>query len=89
METGCQNIQLCSTILKLAFSPAAIGPLFLFPMVYVSFQLLEALALIVMFRCHQRFSHKDEGNRTRLGASITGLLVYVSDVYQMQQPSDH
>ncbi|KAK2889992.1 hepatic sodium/bile acid cotransporter [Channa argus] len=55
METGCQNIQMCSTILKLAFPPAVIGPLFLFPMVYVAFQLMEALVLIVLFRCHQRF----------------------------------
>ncbi|XP_035534274.1 sodium/bile acid cotransporter [Morone saxatilis] len=53
METGCQNIQLCSTILKVAFPPAMIGPLFLFPLVYASFQLLEAMVLIALFRCHQ------------------------------------
>lgn len=63
METGCQNIQLCSTILKIAFSPEAIGPLFLFPMVYVFFQVTEALALIVLFRCHQWFTHKEKGER--------------------------
>ncbi|KAA8583033.1 hypothetical protein FQN60_015579, partial [Etheostoma spectabile] len=56
METGCQNIQLCSTLLKLAFPPALIGPLFMFPMVYVFFQLTEAGLLIVLFRCHQRFT---------------------------------
>ncbi|XP_026197626.1 sodium/bile acid cotransporter [Anabas testudineus] len=60
METGCQNIQLCSTILKIAFPPAVIGPLFLFPMVYVGFQLIEALVLIVLFRCHQRFTQKEK-----------------------------
>ncbi|XP_040919787.1 sodium/bile acid cotransporter [Toxotes jaculatrix] len=59
METGCQNIQLCSTILKIAFPPAVIGPLFLFPMVYVCFQLMEAAVLIVLFRCHQRFTRKE------------------------------
>ncbi|XP_077443393.1 hepatic sodium/bile acid cotransporter [Stigmatopora argus] len=58
METGCQNIQLCSTILKLAFPPDVIGPLFLFPMVYISFQLLEAMALIMVYRCHQRLTRK-------------------------------
>ncbi|XP_049614041.1 hepatic sodium/bile acid cotransporter [Syngnathus scovelli] len=58
METGCQNIQLCSTILKLAFPPEVIGPLFLFPMVYISFQLLEAIALIIIYRCHQRLKKK-------------------------------
>ncbi|XP_061742085.1 hepatic sodium/bile acid cotransporter-like [Nerophis ophidion] len=61
METGCQNIQLCSTILKLAFPPEVIGPLFLFPMVYISFQLLEAMVLIVVFRCHQRLTRKEKG----------------------------
>ncbi|XP_071324168.1 hepatic sodium/bile acid cotransporter [Trachinotus anak] len=61
METGCQNIQLCSTILKMAYPPAVIGPLFLFPMVYVSLQLLEAAVLIVLFRCHQRFTRKEKG----------------------------
>lgn len=61
METGCQNIQLCSTILKMAFPAARMGPLFLFPMVYVSFQLMEAGALIVLFRCHQRFTRTENG----------------------------
>ncbi|XP_077366091.1 hepatic sodium/bile acid cotransporter [Festucalex cinctus] len=60
METGCQNIQLCTTILKLAFPPDVIGPLFLFPMVYISFQLLEAMALIIIYRCHQRLTRKEK-----------------------------
>ncbi|XP_074471988.1 hepatic sodium/bile acid cotransporter-like isoform X3 [Sebastes fasciatus] len=60
METGCQNITLCSTILKLAFPPEVIGPLYLFPMVYISFQLMEAALLIVLFRCHQRFTLKEK-----------------------------
>uniref|UniRef100_UPI003AAF939A hepatic sodium/bile acid cotransporter n=1 Tax=Centroberyx gerrardi TaxID=166262 RepID=UPI003AAF939A len=55
METGCQNIQLCSTILKVAFPPDVMGHLFLFPMVYITFQLMEAAVLIVLFRCYQRF----------------------------------
>ncbi|KAK5601443.1 hypothetical protein CRENBAI_026334 [Crenichthys baileyi] len=58
METGCQNIQLCATILKVAFPPAVIGPMYLFPLVYGSFQLTEAAVLIVLFRCYQRFSRK-------------------------------
>ncbi|KAF7231764.1 hepatic sodium/bile acid cotransporter [Nothobranchius furzeri] len=62
METGCQNIQLCSTILKIAFPPSVIGPLFLFPMVYIFFQLTEAVVLILVFRCYKRFTErkKDE-----------------------------
>nr|XP_057901875.1 hepatic sodium/bile acid cotransporter [Doryrhamphus excisus] len=62
METGCQNIQLCSTILKVAFPQEVIGPLFLFPMLYISFQLFEAMVLIVLFRCHQRLTRKEKGD---------------------------
>ncbi|KAM8831315.1 hepatic sodium/bile acid cotransporter [Spinachia spinachia] len=55
METGCQNTQLCTTILKLAFPRELVGTLFLFPMVYGFFQAVEAALLIAVFRCHQRF----------------------------------
>ncbi|TTC73830.1 Sodium/bile acid cotransporter [Bagarius yarrelli] len=61
METGCQNIQLCSTILKVAFPPEAIGPLFLFPMVYIVFQGAEALLLIFLFKMYQRFKPSNVG----------------------------
>ncbi|XP_038864974.1 sodium/bile acid cotransporter-like [Salvelinus namaycush] len=55
METGCQNIQLCSTILKVAFPPEVIGPLYLFPLIYIIFQGGEALLFIILFRCFQSF----------------------------------
>ncbi|KAM4529786.1 hepatic sodium/bile acid cotransporter [Fundulus diaphanus] len=58
METGCQNIQLCATILKVAFPPAVIGPMYLFPLVYGSFQLTEAAVLIVLFRCYRWLTRK-------------------------------
>ncbi|KAL6095750.1 slc10a1 [Pungitius sinensis] len=58
METGCQNTQLCTTILKLAFPQELVGSLFLFPMVYGFFQAMEAALLIMAFRCHQRFTLK-------------------------------
>ncbi|KAK5886147.1 hypothetical protein CesoFtcFv8_017214 [Champsocephalus esox] len=55
METGCQNVQLCTTILKVAFSPQVIGPMFLFPLVYFTFQCTEALLLTLCFRCYRAF----------------------------------
>uniref|UniRef100_A0A3B4CE55 Hepatic sodium/bile acid cotransporter n=1 Tax=Pygocentrus nattereri TaxID=42514 RepID=A0A3B4CE55_PYGNA len=61
VETGCQNIQLCSTILKVAFPLEVIGPLFLFPLIYIIFQALEALLFIVVFRCYQRRKPPTEG----------------------------
>ncbi|XP_028253819.1 sodium/bile acid cotransporter [Parambassis ranga] len=71
METGCQNIQLCSTILKLAFPTEMIGPLFLFPMVYGAVQLMEAVVLIVLFRCYQRFTRKSE-KKKEIYEPVTG-----------------
>lgn len=61
VETGCQNIQLCSTILKVAFPPEVIGPLYLFPFIYIIFQGGEALLFIILFRCYQRFKPATEG----------------------------
>ncbi|XP_044540603.1 sodium/bile acid cotransporter-like [Gracilinanus agilis] len=54
METGCQNVQLCSTILNMAFPPEVIGPLFFFPLLYMIFQLGEGLLLIAIFKCYNK-----------------------------------
>ncbi|XP_007541830.1 PREDICTED: sodium/bile acid cotransporter-like isoform X1 [Poecilia mexicana] len=58
METGCQNIQLCATVVKVAFPPAVIGPMYLFPLVLGFFQVAEAALLIVLFRCYHWFTTK-------------------------------
>lgn len=54
METGFQNIQLCSTILNVTFPPEVIGPLFFFPLLYMIFQLAEGLLIIIIFRCYEK-----------------------------------
>ncbi|XP_021258829.1 sodium/bile acid cotransporter [Numida meleagris] len=54
VETGCQNVQLCSTILKVTFTPEIIGPLYLFPLLYLIFQLGEGLLLVLLFRIYDR-----------------------------------
>lgn len=54
METGFQNIQLCSTILNVTFPPQVIGPLFFFPLLYMIFQLAEGLLFIIVFRCYKK-----------------------------------
>nr|QES69806.1 sodium taurocholate co-transporting polypeptide [Talpa europaea] len=61
METGCQNVQLCSTILNVTFPPEVIGPLFFFPLLYMIFQLGEGLLLIAIYRCYVKIKpHKDK-----------------------------
>nr|KAF6388850.1 solute carrier family 10 member 1 [Myotis myotis] len=64
METGCQNIQLCSTILNVTFPPEVIGPLFFFPLLYMICQLGEGLLLIVIFRCYEKI--KPSNNKTKM-----------------------
>ncbi|XP_030130298.4 hepatic sodium/bile acid cotransporter isoform X2 [Taeniopygia guttata] len=54
METGCQNVQLCSAILKVTFTPEIIGPLYFFPVLYLLFQLGEGFLIILVFRIHDR-----------------------------------
>nr|XP_020449376.1 sodium/bile acid cotransporter-like [Monopterus albus] len=60
METGCQNVQLCNTVLKVAFPPQVIGPMFVFPFIYMIMQCAEALLLILCFRCYQKFKAQDK-----------------------------
>ncbi|KAG5265381.1 hypothetical protein AALO_G00241780 [Alosa alosa] len=60
VETGCQNIQLCATILKVAFLPEVIGPLYLFPLLYIVFQGGEALLLVLLYRCYRMFHRPAE-----------------------------
>ncbi|KAM6131448.1 LOW QUALITY PROTEIN: hepatic sodium/bile acid cotransporter [Pterocles gutturalis] len=61
METGCQNVQLCSTILKVAFTPESIG-LYFFPLLYLLFQ---RLLLILLFTIWDR-TKKPNGKCSRI-----------------------
>ncbi|KAL2098613.1 hypothetical protein ACEWY4_005093 [Coilia grayii] len=74
METGCQNIQLCSTILKVVFPPEVIGPLYLFPLLYIIFQGGEALLLVILYRCYHllRPPAKEATYRT-VGSKVEAL----------------
>ncbi|XP_025893973.1 sodium/bile acid cotransporter [Nothoprocta perdicaria] len=60
METGCQNVQLCSTILKVTFAPDIIGHLYFFPLLYLIFQLGEGLLLILVFRIRDRITKPND-----------------------------
>ncbi|XP_056337675.1 hepatic sodium/bile acid cotransporter isoform X1 [Danio aesculapii] len=63
MEVGCQNIQLCTTILKVAFPAEIIGRLYFFPVIYIVFQIVEALIFIFLFRCHQKLRPSQKGTQ--------------------------
>ncbi|KAE8587326.1 hypothetical protein XENTR_v10021930 [Xenopus tropicalis] len=59
METGCQNVQLCATILQVSFSPGVLGPMYAFPFLHVTLQILEGLLLILAFRLYQKIKATD------------------------------
>ncbi|KAM6311662.1 LOW QUALITY PROTEIN: hepatic sodium/bile acid cotransporter [Aegotheles albertisi] len=58
METGCQNVQLCST-LKVVSAPEIMG--LHLPLLYLLFRLGDRLLLILVFRIHDRIK-KPNGN---------------------------
>ncbi|XP_063747365.1 sodium/bile acid cotransporter 4 [Eleginops maclovinus] len=61
LETGCQNVQLCTAILKLAFPPQLMGGMYVFPLLYALFQAAEAGVFILAYRTYRRkVLHKEE-----------------------------
>jgi len=55
VETGCQNSQLSSTILKMAFARQTMGAYFLFPLYYALFQGMEGLIMVFAFRVYRKY----------------------------------
>uniref|UniRef100_A0A3B3VNB6 Solute carrier family 10 member 4 n=1 Tax=Poecilia latipinna TaxID=48699 RepID=A0A3B3VNB6_9TELE len=54
LETGCQNVQLCTAILKLAFPPQLMGGMYMFPLLYALFQAAEAGIFILAYKLYRK-----------------------------------
>ncbi|KAF6132896.1 solute carrier family 10 member 4 [Phyllostomus discolor] len=52
LETGSQNVQLCTAILKLAFPPRFIGSMYMFPLLYALFQSAEAGIFVLLYKMY-------------------------------------
>ncbi|XP_029787894.1 sodium/bile acid cotransporter 4 [Suricata suricatta] len=52
LETGSQNVQLCTAILKLAFQPQLIGSMYMFPLLYALFQSAEAGVFVLIYKVY-------------------------------------
>ncbi|XP_040340052.1 sodium/bile acid cotransporter 4 [Herpailurus yagouaroundi] len=52
LETGSQNVQLCTAILKLAFRPQLIGSMYMFPLLYALFQSAEAGIFVLIYKVY-------------------------------------
>lgn len=61
LETGSQNVQLCTAILKLAFPPRFIGSMYMFPLLYALFQSAEAGVFVLIYKMYgSEILHKRE-----------------------------
>uniref|UniRef100_A0A8C9MXT9 Solute carrier family 10 member 4 n=1 Tax=Serinus canaria TaxID=9135 RepID=A0A8C9MXT9_SERCA len=60
LETGCQNVQLCTAILKLTFSPELIGSMYMFPLLYALFQSAEAGLFVLAYKMYGKDSYKQD-----------------------------
>uniref|UniRef100_A0A8C6U3H8 Solute carrier family 10 member 4 n=1 Tax=Neogobius melanostomus TaxID=47308 RepID=A0A8C6U3H8_9GOBI len=54
LETGCQNVQLCTAILKMAFPPHLMGGMYMFPLLYALCQAAEAGVFILGYRFYRK-----------------------------------
>lgn len=72
LETGCQNVQLCTAILKLAFPPQLMGGMYMFPLLYALFQATEAGVFILAYRMYRKeVLHKQDPMRGGDDTDIT------------------
>ncbi|XP_043827563.1 sodium/bile acid cotransporter 4 isoform X1 [Dromiciops gliroides] len=61
LETGSQNVQLCTAILKLTFPPQLIGSMYMFPLLYALFQSAEAGIFVLVYKMYGReIVHKQD-----------------------------
>lgn len=60
LETGCQNVQLCTAILKLTFPPQLIGSMYMFPLLYALFQTAEAGLFVLAYKMYGKNLYKQE-----------------------------
>ncbi|XP_072478662.1 sodium-dependent organic anion transporter [Notamacropus eugenii] len=58
METGAQNIHMCSTMLQLSFSSEQMAQVFTFPLSYGFFQTLNGFFIISVYQTYKRFCKK-------------------------------
>ncbi|XP_048364786.1 sodium/bile acid cotransporter 4 [Sphaerodactylus townsendi] len=60
LETGCQNVQLCTAILKLTFPPQLIGSMYMFPLLYALFQAAEAGLIVLAYKIYGKDFYKQD-----------------------------
>ncbi|KAJ8338952.1 hypothetical protein SKAU_G00357380 [Synaphobranchus kaupii] len=70
METGAQNVQICSTMLQLSFPPEQLVHMFTFPLIYGSFQLFSGLLLVTVYQTYKRMALQKPEDSAALGGHL-------------------
>ncbi|XP_043927888.1 ileal sodium/bile acid cotransporter [Protopterus annectens] len=64
LETGCQNTQLCTTIVQLSFTQQQLALMFTFPLIYSIFQIVFAVILVLIYQLYKRHCSKKDPKET-------------------------
>ncbi|XP_041086958.1 solute carrier family 10 member 6-like [Polyodon spathula] len=70
METGAQNVQICSTVLQLSFPPKQLVLMFTFPIIYGSFQLLDGLVIVAVYQIYKRIFQNNSADKLTPEAAV-------------------
>ncbi|XP_041074604.1 solute carrier family 10 member 6-like [Polyodon spathula] len=70
METGAQNVQICSTVLQLSFLPKQLVLMFTFPIIYGSFQLLDGLVIVAVYQIYKIIFQNNSADKPMQEAAV-------------------
>ncbi|XP_036620857.1 solute carrier family 10 member 6 [Trichosurus vulpecula] len=73
METGAQNVQMCSTMLQLSFSSEQVAQVFTFPLNYGFFQTLNGFFIISVYQTYKRLCKKKHEEKDHDCNEVSGL----------------
>ncbi|KAM9330524.1 sodium-dependent organic anion transporter [Gastrophryne carolinensis] len=76
LETGAQNVHMCSTVLQLSFTPEQLVQMFTFPLIYASFQFLHGMLLVAGYQLYKiKFFHSNrETDNSRGFIKVNNML---------------
>merc|ERR1712136_112360 len=87
-ETGIQNTQLATAIIQLSgYTPDIIGRMVLFPVIYLGFQLVWLVIIIIAYRVYlKKMGRADEirTRKTKLDGKVKGQK---NDAYEKETPA--
>ncbi|XP_006626732.3 sodium-dependent organic anion transporter [Lepisosteus oculatus] len=74
LETGAQNVQVCSTMLQLSFPAEQLVLMFTFPLIYGSFQLLNGLLIVTVYQIYKKVTSDKPDDKPLAGPGLINNL---------------